>query len=277
MTGNPLWPHLATIVKIVDETPDVKTFRVVLDDPGARENFRHRPGQVALLSVFGQGEATISISSSPARRDYLEFSVRRVGRLTGVLHQFEEGYRIGVRGPYGNGFPLEELRGRDLLFVGGGIGLAPLRSLINYVLDHRDDFGGVEIVYGARSVADLCFKEELFKVWPKAPGVRVYTTIDRPEYGWDGHVGFVPAYLAELAPTGAGKYALICGPPVMIRLALQELARLGFPPERIVTTLELKMKCGIGKCGRCNIGSTMVCTEGPVFNLARLQALPPEY
>jgi len=278
ITGsNPILPQMATIVKITSETSDVKTFRVVFE--GGKGDFRQKPGQLAMLSLPGVGEAMISITSSPTYKDFKEFSIKRVGRLTGALHQLEEGCQIGVRGPYGNHFPYELLKGKDLLFIGGGIGLAPLRSLINFVLDkeNRKDYGKVEIIYGARSSDDLCFKSDLFENWPKMPNTKVYVTIDREEPEWDGHVAFVPAYLDELKPSPANKYALTCGPPIMIKFVLQSLEKLGFKDDQVITTLEMKMKCGIGKCGRCNIGSKYVCIDGPVFFLSQLKELPPEY
>ncbi|MCL6561028.1 MAG: FAD/NAD(P)-binding protein, partial [Firmicutes bacterium] len=182
----PLTPYPATIAKIIDETGDVRTFQMVFDDPSLNENFGQKPGQVAQISVFGVGEATISITSSPTRKGFLEFSVKRVGRLTSVLHQMEEGDKVGIRGPYGNHFPYELLRGKDLFFIGGGIGLAPLRSLIDFVLaeENRRDYGKVEILYGARSVDDLCFKRDILERWPKCPDTVVYTTIDRADPAW---------------------------------------------------------------------------------------------
>jgi NAD(P)H-flavin reductase len=275
----PLTPYPATITKIVDETGDVKTFTVEFEDPQVMEEFGNKPGQVAQLSVFGEGESTISITSSPTRGKFLEFSVRRVGRLTNALHQLEVGSKIGVRGPYGNCFPYDLMKGKDLFFIGGGIALAPLRSLIDFVLSeqYRSDYGKVEILYGARSYDDLCFKSDLFERWPKIPNTKVYTTLDREEEGWKGHVGFVPPYVEEVSPAPENKFAIICGPPILIKLTLPIMEKLGFSDEQIITTLEMKMKCGIGKCGRCNIGSKYVCIDGPVFNLAQLKELPPEY
>lgn len=276
---SPLTPYPATITKIVDETGDVKTFTVEFEDPQIMENFGNKPGQVAQLSVWGEGESTISITSSPTRGKFLEFSVRRVGRLTNVLHQMEVGSKIGVRGPYGNWFPYDLMKGKDLFFIGGGIALAPIRSLIDYALSdqYRKDYGKVEILYGARSYDDLCFKSDLFERWPKCPNTKVYTTIDREEEGWDGHVGFVPNYVEEVNPSPKNKFAIICGPPIMIKFTLAAMEKLKFADEQIITTLEMKMKCGIGKCGRCNIGSKYVCLDGPVFNLAQLKQLPPEF
>lgn len=277
--NNPLTPYPATITKVIEETGDVKTFQVVFDDPQILENFGNLPGQVAQLSVLGVGEATISITSAPTRKGFLEFSIKRVGRLTEVIHQLEEGSKIGVRGPYGNNFPFEMMKGKDVVFIGGGIGLAPLRSLIDYVLadENRDDYGKVDIIYGARSKGDLCFKYDLFDRWPSIKNTDVYTTIDRPEEGWDGKVAFVPAYLEELNPSPTNRIAVTCGPPIMIKFVLQALEKMGYTDDQIITTLELKMKCGIGKCGRCNIGDKFVCIDGPVFNLAQIKELPPEF
>ncbi len=274
-----LTPYPVTITKIVDETSDVKTFTVVFDDPDIMENFGNKPGQVCMLSIFGEGESTISITSAPTRGKFLEFSVKRVGRLTNVLHQMEVGQKFGVRGPYGNWFPYEMMKGKDLFFVGGGFALAPIRSLIDYALSdqYRSDYGKVEVLYGARSMDDLCFKSDLAERWPKLHNTGIYTTIDRAEEAWKGHVGFVPSYVEEVAPSPENKIAIIAGPPIMIKFTLPVFAKLGFKDDQIITTLELRMKCCLGKCGRCNIGSKFVCVDGPVFSLAQLNGMPKEY
>ena len=277
---NPYIPELVRITRVTQETGanDVKTFRVEFCDSSAWEDFRYNPGQFAEVSVFGVGEAPISITSSPTQKGYLEFSVKRLGQVTTALHYADEGGVIGVRGPYGNTFPVDEMRGKNVLFIGGGIGLAPLRSLITYVLspEHRGDFQDVRIIYGARSSGDLVFKYEL-DVWGMRDDLDLIVTIDRPEDGWDGRLGFVPAVLKEIAPCPENTIAVTCGPPIMIRFVLEGLTELGFPPERIVTTLEMRMKCGIGMCGRCNIGSKYVCRDGPVFTLRQLLTMPEEY
>lgn len=278
-THNPLLPKIATIADIIRETGDVKTFRVILDNPDEMAAWSHEPGQTAMVSVFGVGEAMFCLASSPTCRDWLEFSIRRAGKVTRALHQLEPGAKIGVRGPYGNHFPYEEMRGKDLLVVGGGIGLAPLRPLVNFMLapENRKDYGTIEVIYGARSYGDLCYKEEVFRIWPQAEGVTVWTTIDAPEEGWDGHVGFVPAYVEEVNPSPENKFVAICGPPIMIRFTVKGLSKLGFQEEQVYTTLEMRMKCGIGKCGRCNVGAKFVCRDGPVFSLSELKELPQEY
>ncbi|MFA4886396.1 MAG: FAD/NAD(P)-binding protein [Desulfotomaculaceae bacterium] len=276
---SPLTPYPVTITKIVDETSDVKTFTVVFDDPDIMENFGNLPGQVCMLSVFGEGESTISITSAPTRGKFLEFTVKRVGRLTNVLHQMEVGQKFGVRGPYGNWFPYDMMKGKDLFFVGGGFALAPIRSLIDFALSdqYRSDYGKVEVLYGARSMDDLCFKSDLAERWPKLHNTGIYTTIDRAEEAWKGHVGFVPSYVEEVAPSPENKIAIIAGPPIMIKFTLPVFAKLGFKDEQIITTLEMRMKCCLGKCGRCNIGSKFVCVDGPVFSLAQLNGMPKEY
>lgn len=272
-----LIPMIGVITDIRTETPDVKTFRVVGRD--GKKLFEHMPGQCAMVSVPGVGEAMFSITSSPTNKEFQEFSIKRCGTLTECLHGMNVGDEITVRGPYGNAFPVEQegaLKGENLLFIAGGIGLAPLRSVINYVLDNRDNYGTVEILYGSRSADDLVQLKEIQEVWCKTEGVDVYLTIDREQEGWDGHVGFVPAYLKEIG-FQTNKKVLICGPPIMIKFVLAGLLEMGFSKEQVYTTLELKMKCGIGKCGRCNIGSKYVCKDGPVFRFDQIDELPPEY
>ena len=219
-----------------------------------------------------------SITSSPTNKLYQEFSIKMCGQLTEHLHSLEVGDQITVRGPYGNNFPVEgeDLKGKNLLFIAGGIALAPLRSVINYVFDNRENYGTVDILYGSRSADDLVQRKEIEEVWSKIPNVNIHLTIDREQEGWDGHVGFVPSYLKELN-FDTNRTALLCGPPIMIKFCLQALQEMGFSKEQVYTTLELRMKCGIGKCGRCNIGSKYVCKDGPVFRFDQIDELPPEY
>ena len=270
-----LVPMVGVVTDIRKETPDVKTFRV--EAPEGGKLFEHLPGQCAMVSVPGVGEAMFSITSSPTNKLYQEFSIKKCGVLTDYLHDLKVGDEIMVRGPYGNNFPVDtELKGKNLLFVAGGIGLAPLRSVINYVLDNRDDYGTVDIVYGSRSADDLVQLKEIQDVWMKAKDTNVYLTIDRPQDGWDGHVGFVPSYLKELEMK-TDKTVLVCGPPIMIKFVLGALEEMGFTKTQAYTTLELRMKCGVGKCGRCNIGSKYVCKDGPVFRCDEVDELPDEY
>lgn len=279
---NPLIPHSATITKIIDETIDTKTFQVKFDDPEVHKNYRPQPGQVGQFSVIGVGEATISITSALPRilkEDMVEFSIKKVGRLTTVVHELEVGSKVAIRGPYGNPFPMEKMKGKNLLVVSGGIGLAPVRSLIDWALaeENRKDFGHVDIVYGARSKADLCFTYDVFDRWPKCEDTSVHVTIDREEEGWDGHVGMFPTYVEELGFKPENTIAIACGPPIAIKFVNISLEKLGFNDEQVYSTLELKMKCGIGKCGRCNIGEKYVCVDGPVFTKAQIKAMPPEF
>jgi NAD(P)H-flavin reductase len=270
-----LIPVIGEVTDIRVDTPDVKTFRVVSPEGGV--SFKHMPGQCAMLSIPGVGEAMFSITSSPTETRFLEFSIKKCGCLSDWLHRMEPGQQITIRGPYGNGFPVEtELKGKDLLFIAGGIGLAPLRSVINYVLDNRNNYGRVDIVYGARSMDDLVDIEEIRNVWDKARLTKTYLTIDRAQEGWGGHVGFVPDYVKELA-FNTRKTVLVCGPPIMIKFVLKALESLGFDKTQVYTTMELRMKCGVGKCGRCNIGSKYVCKDGPVFRCDELDELPNEY
>ncbi len=271
----PYTPHLMRIEEVSNETPDVKTLKLRFLDSGMQERFSFRAGQFGLYSVFGEGESTFCIASPPTWRDHIECTFRAVGKVTEALRRKDAGDVIGFRGPYGNSFPLESFAGKDLLFVIGGIALPPLRCVIWNCLDLRDRFGVVRILYGARTVADLVYKRELAE-WAARPDVELVTTVDpggeTPD--WTGRTGFVPTVLEQWAPPSANAVAFVCGPPIMIRYSMPVLETLGFTPAQIYTTLENRMKCGIGKCGRCNIGGTYVCKEGPVFTAAELTALP---
>jgi sulfhydrogenase subunit gamma (sulfur reductase) len=275
--GNVYLPHIAVIEKIVDETPGIRTFHFNFKDSTLKDSFTFESGQFGEYGIFGIGEATFCISSSPTRRDHLEFAVQRAGRVTNALHRLGVGAEIGFRGPFGNSFPLDYLAGKNLVFVAGGIGLAPLRSLVWNVIDTRDKYGKVDIIYGARSPQDLVFKYDL-EAWEKDTSVSMTTTVDREAEGWTGNVGFVPAVTEKVAPSPKGAVAIVCGPPVMIRFTFPVLEKLGFTPENMITTLEKRMKCGIGKCGRCNIGEIYVCRDGPVFSYAQIKGfLSSEY
>ena len=275
MNNETLIPHLGVVTDIRIDTPDVKTFRVLT--PDGKKPFEHRPGQCAMLSIPGVGEAMFSITSSPTNEEYMEFSIKKCGCLTDWLHMMDVGQNITIRGPYGKPFPVDtELKGKDLLFIAGGIGLAPLRSVINYVRAKRENYGSVQIVYGARSADDLVDYHEIIDEWMSDDGIEVNLTIDREQEGWSGHVGFVPNYVKELNPD-LKKTVLMCGPPIMIKFTLAGLTELGFQKTQIYTTMELRMKCGVGKCGRCNIGNKYVCKDGPVFRFDELDELPDEY
>lgn len=275
MQSETLIPQVGVVTDIRKETPDVKTFRVVGKD--GKKLFEHMPGQCAMLSLPGVSESMISITSSPTNTEFMEFSVKKCGCLSSALHDLQVGDSICVRGPYGTPFPVDtDLKGKDLLFIAGGIGLAPLRSVINYVRDKRENYKSVQIIYGSRSADDLVEYKEIIDEWAADPSIEVNLTIDREQEGWSGHVGFVPTYVKELAPDVC-KTVLICGPPIMIKFTLAGLKELGFKETQVYTTMEMRMKCGIGKCGRCNIGDKYVCKDGPVFRFDQLGELPSEY
>lgn len=270
-----LIPKIGVITDVRADTPDIKTFRVVT--PDGKKAFEHMPGQCAMLSVPGVGEAMFSITSSPTNKEFMEFSIKKCGCVTDWLHSAEVGQQITIRGPYGKPFPVDTVfKGRDLLFIAGGVGLAPLRSVINYCRHFRENYGKIDIVYGSRSKDDLLDYKEIIDEWATDDGVNVHLTIDNPQDGWDGHVGFVPNYVKELG-FSTDKLAVLCGPPIMIKFTLDGLCSIGFDKSDIYTTLELRMKCGIGKCGRCNVGAKYVCKDGPVFRCDELDELPDEY
>ena len=275
MNSETLIPQVVVVTDIMKDTPDVKTFRILT--PEGKKPFDHMPGQCAMISMPGVGEALFSITSSPTNTEFMEFSIKKCGCVTDWLHAIEPGQQVTVRGPYGNGFPVEtELKGKDLLFIAGGIGLAPLRSVINYCRHYRENYGTIDIVYGSRSKDDLVDYQEITDEWCREDGINVYLTIDREQEGWDGHVGFVPNYVKELNPD-VSKTVLMCGPPIMIKFTLAGLKELGFSDTQVYTTMELRMKFGVGKCGRCNIGNKYVCKDGPVFRFDKLGELPDEY
>ena len=274
MGHNVYLPKLARIVEIKEEVSGVrpiKTFRTnFLDGDG----FLYRCGQCAMLSVFGRGEVMISISSSPLVKDYLQFSVLKMGRVTSALHDMEVGDVLGIRGPYGNSFPLDEWKGKNIIFAGGGIGLAPLWGLVHMTLGNKKDYGDLTLIYGARTSKDIVFKEELEELKKRMP---VHLSIDVPEPGWSEFVGFVAQNVLDKKLSPHNAIAITCGPPIMIKTVIKALKDLKFEDEQIYTTVENKMKCGIGKCGRCNIGRHYVCKDGPVYSWAELKKLPQEY
>jgi len=274
--ANPFVPHLAKLRSVEDLTYDVKLFNVELVEPSVRERFEYGVGQFAIVSAFGVGEAPFDISSLGHRGAGIEFAIRRVGTVSRALHELQPGDTIGIRGPFGNTFPMDEYRGKDLVIIGGGIGMAPMRSVINYIMDYRDDFGHVFILNGARSPQDLVFKPE-FEIWESSPRTRLELTVDRGDENWKGRTDLIPTVVAEIQPSAANAVAIICGPPIMIKFTLKELKKLNFGDDQIVTTLESKMKCGIGKCGRCNVGEHYVCLEGPVFTMAQINNFLEEF
>jgi len=271
-------PQLMRIESIVDETPDTRTLRLAFQDADVASRFTFEAGQFGEYSVFGAGECTFCIASPPTRRGYIECSFKSVGKVTRALRSLSISDVVGFRGPYGNTFPLHKMEGKNIVFIAGGIGLAPVRCVIWNVLDERPKYNDVTIIYGARSVGDLVYRSELAE-WQAMPDVKLWQTVDPggETSDWAHEVGFVPAIVEKAAPSAKDAFAVVCGPPIMIRYTLPVLAKLGFNEDNVFTTLENRMKCGIGKCGRCNVGHVYVCKDGPVFTAAQLRSLPPEY
>jgi len=278
MTENIYMPYLMKIDKITYEAPGVKTFMLKFINEDDQNRFTFKAGQFGEYSVYGVGESTFCIASSPTRKGYIECTFRQTGKVTNALSDCEEGSIIGFRGPYGNIFPLDEWKGKSLLFIAGGIALPPMRCVIWNALDLRENFNEVTIIYGARSVKDLVYKHEL-EDWKRRKDVKLITTVDpggeSPD--WKGEIGFVPTIVEKIAPSSVNTIAIVCGPPVMIKYTFPVLTKLGFADDAIYTTLENRMKCGFGKCGRCNVGKVYICKDGPVFTLTQLRELPDEY
>jgi sulfhydrogenase subunit gamma (sulfur reductase) len=278
--SNPYLPMQARIEKIniENDARDIKTFDLSFMNEEEREQFLFLPGQFAELSLLGYGECPIGIASSPTEVGHLLFTVKRAGLVTRQLHRAEAGDIIGIRGPFGNSYPLDLMEGKNVLIVGGGFAFTTLRATAKYMLQdsNRDRFRELTIVYGARSPGELLYKEELWS-WETVDGLNMVVTVDKGDKNWKRREGFVPTVLQEIAPHYNDTVALVCGPPVMIKFTLPVLQKLGFPADRIFLSLEMRMKCGIGKCGRCNIGHKYVCVDGPVFSCAQLEGLPQEY
>lgn len=264
-------PEIVTIEEIRDEAPEVKTFYASFVDREVGERFRLRSGQFIMCTVFGAGEFAVSLPPSP-EHDRLHITVRRVGRVTNALHALGPGDKLGVRGPFGNGFPFEEIKGKNVVYVAGGIGLIPLRSSIVHVLQHRREFGRILLLYGARTSADLLYRRDI-DAWRKTDGFEPHLTIDKGEPGWDGEVGFVNKLIEKANVPVENTVAFVCGPPVMFNSTIAELLRRGMSEDHIVSTLERQMKCGIGKCQHCAIGRTLVCTDGPVYTYRQIKTL----
>ena len=267
-------PKRAVVDRVSDEIVDVKTFRWHFEDPADQAAFRRfRPGQFAQVSVFGAGEFPLSLPASPSEQDFL-FTVRSVGTCSSALHRLAAGDVFAVRGPYGNGFPMEEYRGKDLVIVAGGIGLIPLRSCILYALAHREEYGRVLVIHGARTPQDLMYLP-LLEELQRSGQLEVHLTVDRPSSGWTSNVGVVGSLLnkPEVKLPVGNSIAFVCGPPVMFRFAIRDLLALGMQGKDIVSTLERYMKCGVGKCGHCCIGMAYVCTDGPVFTYEQIVQL----
>jgi sulfhydrogenase subunit gamma (sulfur reductase) len=266
---NLLLPEIATVVKIIKETSNIITIQLVLDNDEVMKNFKFEPGQVGQISVFGFGESTFVINSSPSTPDYLQFSVMKAGVNTTAIHNLSEGDKVGLRAPLGNWFPYKNMDGKNILFIGGGIGLAPLRPLILHMLENKNKYKKLTLLYASKTPDDVCFKQDILD-WKKSGDMEVIQTIDNVCYGWEKEVGLCPDVLERMAPSNVDTIAITCGPPIMIKFVIGVLNKLNFKDDTIYTTLERRMKCGIGKCGRCNIGEKFVCMDGPVFTLKEL-------
>jgi len=268
---NPYLPNLAVINDVKELTYDTKLFVLSFKDKNVQENFIYKPGQFVEIGVFGFGEAPISITSSPFVKNCFELCIKNMGNVTNKLHQMKKNDNVYIRGPYGNGFPFDEVKNKDVLFVAGGIGLAPLRGLINEMLAHRNSFGKIQVLYGARTPEDMIFTDEL-KGWGEK--IKVLTIVDKGDFRWKGNVGVVGTLLTNIKDETKNTVAFVCGPQIMIKFVIKDLVKLGFKDEVIITTLERKMQCGIGKCGHCNIGGKYVCIDGPVFTYKQIKDLP---
>ena len=265
MAANPYRPWPARITSITDLTATEKLFEFRLIDERIRDAFSHEPGQFVELSIFGVGEAPISISSSPTKRGFIELTVRRAGTFTEVLHTMQCGDIVGLRGPFGRGFPVDEMRGHDILLVASGLGIAPLRSLINNIHDERSEFGKVTIIYGSKNPSEVMFRQQ-FEMWRHRKDFDLHLTVDHPDDTWDGEVGVVTKPFEHLEIDASNTYGALCGPPVMYRFAIDEMRKKNISYDRIYVSFERHMKCGMGKCGHCQIGHQYVCIDGPVFN-----------
>ncbi len=266
-------PKIAVVDKVTDETPDTKTFRLRFEDEEYAKSFAWEPGQFVEVTVFGAGEAPIGFASDPNEKSFFELTVVNRGKVTGAMQQLEEGDKVGIRGPLGNCWPMEEVKGRDLVVISGGCGLAPLRPAILQALANRKDYGGIWLVYGARTPADRDFKCDLDE-WAKRDDMHVLETVDIPDETWSGNVGVVTTLLDKVSVEPENAVAFTCGPPIMIKFVTLDLLKMGFSEDRVLTSLERYMKCGVGKCGHCCVNHVYLCTEGPVFTYAELKTLP---
>ncbi len=277
---NPYIPMLTRVKSIISENEvrDIKTLELEFQKKEEYKAFDYIPGQFAEISIIGKGECPIGIASSPTEEGTIKFTIKKMGTVTSSFHNSDIGDTIGVRGPLGNGWPMEELKGQNIVVIGGGFAFSTLRSLVLYVLDdkHRKDYGDITVIYGNRDSGEVLYRDVL-EEWEKRDDINVVLTIDREEESWTRKVGFVAAVVKEVAPSPDNAVAIICGPPIMIRTAVDELVKIGWKDEKILNSLEMRMKCGIGKCGRCNIGEKFVCIDGPVFSLAELKKMPNEY
>ena len=255
----------AEIASVIRLTAKEKLFHVKITDPAERERFSFLPGQFVMLELPGFGEVPISISGSNSQKGFIELCIREAGSVTAMLHRARAGARVGIRGPFGTWFPMERMKGHNILLIAGGLGLAPLRAPITYVTENRSDYEQVHILYGTADPGQLLFDYQ-YEQWRRVDGVNLTVTVDRPDAAWRGSVGVVTELLEEISVPMNTTYAIVCGPPVMFKEACSRLSAMGLPRDRMFVSLERRMHCGMGKCCRCNVGSTYVCMDGPVFD-----------
>jgi len=265
LKANPYLPWSARITSIAELTEKEKLFEFRLIDDEVRNAFDFDAGQFVELSIFGVGEAPISISSAPSKQGFIELCVRESGDVTGALHKMRCGDVVGLRGPFGRGFPFSEMKGHDILLVAGGLGIAPLKSLINHIHDERHDFGKVIILYGSRKPDEVLFRTQ-FDMWKHRNDFELIMTVDHPDETWDGEVGLVTKLFDQIEINPSLTYAAICGPPVMYKYVIEKMRQKAMDVDRIYVSFERRMKCGIGKCGHCGVGHQYACVDGPVFN-----------
>jgi len=266
---NAMLPHLGKLAEVRDIAPEVKFFGVELLNGGHESFLDYKPGQFAFLSAFGVGEAPFGIASTPQRGDLLQFAVQRHGGVTTEMHELEQGDLIGVRGPLGNSFPMDQFKGKNLVVLGGGIGGAPLRPVIQHVMDNRSDYNDLMIFWAARRPDLLLFRDE-YEEWWTAQNTHLYLTVDEADSQWHDNVGVITDLILKKSPSPKNAVTITCGPPIMIYFVHQVLEELGFKPEQCYVTLEARMHCGVGKCGRCNLGDKLICVDGPVFSMTEI-------
>ena len=273
--SNTYIPMNMRVDRIVVEDPEktLRTFDLAFVDEADAKRFDYMPGQFCEFSVLGKGESPFGIASSPTESGFLRFTVNRTGSVTNEIHCLREGDGVGIRGPLGNWYPVEKFKGGNVVIVGGGFAFTTLRSLTVYLLEHRQDYRDLTVIYGVRNPDLFLYKDEL-DAWGKRDDLTLHLTIDKPVEGWTGMTGFVPTVTKQVAPDTENAWVVVCGPPIMIKFTLPVLAELKFPDARIYTSLERRMKCGIGKCGRCNIGSQYICIDGPVFSVEEIGEIP---
>ncbi len=276
--GNLYFPEMMTIKTLIKESHDTVTFELEFQDEALRENFSFEPGQFVFIGAFGSGESALTIASGATRKGSVDVTFRQIGRVTRGLGLLNQGDTVGFRGPYGNRFPMEQYKGKNLLFVAGGIGLPAVTSVLFDCLEARDGYGDITVLYGARSTKDIIYQHHIAE-WERRPDVNMVKTVD--PWGtadeWDGKVGLLPIVLEQINPSPENTLAIMCGPPIMIKFAMQSLNKLGFVNDQVHLTVENKMKCGLGKCGRCNIGDIYICKEGPVYTAAQMKQMYPDF